>query len=366
MVADPEVDTPEPEIPEFAALLRRARLAEADGFFGAMRVSAGDSVLLDSQHGYANWAARQPVRLQTRFGTASLSKVFTAVATVSLALDGRLDLHQPVVELLPGAKRPRDLHPQISAHHLLSHTSGMPDYFDEEDIPEEEQSAAYAALWSGRALQEIRSDVDLLPLFADLPGTREPGAWRYCNAGYVLLGILLTEITGQSFEEVIAERVFAPAGMHSSFYPAMDEMHPDTAVGHLAPLQPGGPLRSNIYAMPVAGGGDGGAFTTTADLTLLLRALDSDQAWGPELPALLRTRHVDLGDGWAQGYGLEIGPGDRYGKDGGDPGVCTFARYWPGSALSAVFLSNVDSDTAPVLDEILEAFIDTVNDYATG
>lgn len=357
-------DGPPPEDPAFTALLKRARRAERHQFAGAMQIRRADTVLLDSQHGCANWANVSPVLPATRFGTASLSKVFTAIATVSLALEDRLDLHQPVVDLLPEHLRPRDLHREITTHQLLTHTSGMPDYFEEDDIPESEQSAAYAALWSGRALHEIRTDLDLLPLFADLSTTREPGEYRYCNAGYVMLGILLAQVTGQPFDEVVAERVFAPAGMTTSFYPALDELHPHIAVGHLASLRPGGPLRSNIYAVPPVGGGDGGAFTTAGDLTVLLRALDSDEAWGSELPALIRTRHVDLGEGWSQGYGVEIGPGDKYGKDGGDPGVCTFARYWPDSGLSAVFLANVDSDTVPELDEILEEFIDTTNAYA--
>src|SRR5699024_7559171 len=112
------------------------RLTAEENFSGILHLSRGDEVLYESCHGLADRAAGTPVRSSTRFGTASLSKMFTAVAVVESAARGEVGLQDPVVEVLPDHKRPSTLRPEVTVHHLLSHTSGIADYFEEdEDLP---------------------------------------------------------------------------------------------------------------------------------------------------------------------------------------------------------------------------------------
>ncbi len=83
--------------------------------------------------------------------------------------------------------------------------------------------------------------LDFLPLFGDLPPYRPPGqAWQYCNAAYVLLGIVLEHVTGRAYVDLVQERVFDRAGMGASGFLRLDEPHPDVAIGYLDPDVPGG------------------------------------------------------------------------------------------------------------------------------
>ena len=342
-----------------ALIDQAARLEAEQGFSGILRVTRGDEVLLESCHGDANRADRIPVRPQTRFATASLSKMFTAVGVLDAAGRGELALEDPVVGLLPADKRPTTLRDDVTVHHLLSHTSGIADYFEEdEDLPGYRED--YGAMWDELPTYRIRDYVTLLPLFADLPPICPPGtAYHYSNAGYVLLGILLAEVSGMPFAEAVERRVFEPAGMAASGYLAMDEVHPDVAQGYLRPLTPDGPWRTNVFSVPAVGGGDGGALVTAADVERFLRAIRSGGVWRGVTPELVLTRRATSSERWSVGYGVDIRDDDVFGKDGGDPGVAALARHVPATDTTVVVLANVDWDETEGLDALVGRLRDT-------
>lgn len=336
------------------------RLASAEDLSGVLRVTRGQQVLWESCHGLADRANGIPVHPGTRFATASLSKMFTAVAVVDTAARGEFGLDTPVTSLLPPHLRPSTLREDVTVHHLLSHTSGIADYFEEdEDLPGYNDD--YGSLWRDLPVYQVRDYTAMLPLFADLPPICPPGeAYHYSNAGYVLLGILLAHVTEKPFAEAVAERVFTPAGMTGSGYPAADEVHPGVALNYLPPAAEGMPWRTNIFSVPAVGGGDGGAVVTAGDVEVFLRALQTGSVWGEELSRLVLTRHVITGGhGWASGYGVDIRPDGAYGQDGGDPGVFVICRYLPWSDTTAVLLANVDEDTTPDLEDLAEVLIDS-------
>lgn len=334
-------------------------LEERDGFSGILRVSRGEDLLLESCHGMANRADRIPVHPGTRFGTASLSKMFTAIGVLDAAGRGELGLHDAVVDLLPDDRRPRTLRADVTIHHLLTHTSGIADYFEEdEDLPGYRED--YGAMWDELPTYRVRDYAALLPLFAHLPPVCPPGtAWHYSNAGYVLLGILLAEVSGMRFAEAVEKRVFAPAGMTSSGYLAMDEVHPDVAQGYLRPLTPDGPWRTNIFSVPAVGGGDGGALVTAADVDRFLRAVAEGGVWTGVTPELVLTRRMDTIEDWAVGYGVNIRADGAFGHGGGDPGVATLSRHHPGTGTTAVLLANVDWDETERLTELADLLLGT-------
>ena len=135
----------------------------------------------------------------------------------------------------------------MTLEHLLTHTSGIADYCDEYgDEP-------YEMVWQRANPAAVRAPRDLLPLFAELPALAAPGTEvRYCNAAFVLAGLAIEALTGQSFYDAVAEAVLEPAGMSATGYPALDDVIPDIAVGYLPPADddPAGPWRSNLYAIP--------------------------------------------------------------------------------------------------------------------
>lgn len=334
------------------------RLETEQGFSGILRATRGAEVLFESCHGMANRADRVPVTSRTRFGTASLSKMFTAIGILDAAGRGEVGLDDAVVDVLPVGRRPSTVRDDVQVHHLLSHTSGIADYFEEdEDLPGYRED--YGALWDELPTYRVRDYAALLPLFADLEPVCPPGtAYHYSNAGYVLLGILLAEVSGMPFAEAVETRVFAPAGMSASEYLALDEVHEDIAQGYLRPIRSGAPWRTNIFSVPAVGGGDGGAFVTAGDVDRFLRAVLGGGVWQGVTPDLVLTPRVRAWDQGSVGYGVDLRDNGAFGKGGGDPGVSTYARCLPATDTAIVLLANVDWDETEGLPDLLDRFIE--------
>lgn len=332
------------------------RAADDGDFSGTVLVTAGEETLLHACHGIANRAAGVPVMRRTRFGVASLSKMFTAVAVLAALDDAGVGVDERVVDLLPEWRRPRTLDPGVTVHHLLTHTSGIGDYAEEDEnlpgyVPD------YAALWRELPNYRMRRPDDFLPLYSGLPAVSTPGeAYHYCNAGFVLLGALLEELTGEEFTEAVAARVLRPAGMRHSGYFALDEALPDIALGYFPPERPGGPWRSNIYSIPVVGGGDGGAFVTAQDLDRFLRAVASGELLGDGTTARMLTPHAQVEEGLWMGHGAYLRGDGSFGYGGGDPGVEAIARHLPSRAATMVILANQEGSLDAVYDQVIEAF----------
>jgi CubicO group peptidase (beta-lactamase class C family) len=121
--------------------------SDADLFSGVVLIRRGDATLFTGAYGWASrrWAA--PVRLATRFDTASITKLFTAVAVLQLVDQGRLDLDSPIVEVveLTGSA----ISPAVTVRHLLTHTSGIADDADEE------AGEDYEALWADKPCYSV-------------------------------------------------------------------------------------------------------------------------------------------------------------------------------------------------------------------
>ena len=336
-------------------------LEREEDFSGIFRATRGDEVLVEWCQGFANRADRVPVRPATRFATASLSKMFTAVGVLDAVGRGEVSLHDAVVDVLPPDKRPSTLREDVTVHHLLSHTSGIADYFEEdEDLPGYRED--YGSLWHDYPLHQLRDYAALLALFGDLPPIGPPGdAFHYSNAGYVLLGVILAEVSGMTFADAVETRVFVPAGMTASGYPALDEVHADIAQNYLPPLHAGGPWRTNIYAVPPVGGGDGGAVVTAEDVERFLRAVQHGGVWRLEPADVLTPRARSWGD-WHMGYGVDLKPDGVWGKNGADPGVLVISRYRPATDTTAVFLANVDEGAVEDLETLAYNLVNTALD----
>lgn len=320
---------------------------------GAFLLTRAGESLFEHSCGYADRSTGTPVTPATRFALASLTKMFTAVAVSDLVASGLLQFDARVVGLLPAERRPSTLLPEVTVHHLLCHTSGIADYC-EEDADSPAHVEDYGSLWDERPSYSMERPVDFLPMFADLPPYRPPGQqFQYSNAGFVVLGLVIEEVTGEPYAEVVQERVFERAGMAASGFFRMDEPVPDVAVGYLPRSSPEAPWRSNIYRVPVIGGADGGAHSTTHDLDRFLRAYADGTLLGVNQERVL-ARQADAGDGYFAGYGVLHCPDDRYGHAGGDPGVEVLASRWPGDEVNLVVLCNGEGLAGEVRDLVLD------------
>ena len=339
--------------PELDALLR-SWVDERD-FSGSVLMTQAGEVVFEGSYGLADRATSTPVTPATRFGLASVTKMFTAVAVVDLVSAGAVRVETPVVDVLPPGRRPATLLPEVTVHHLLCHTSGIADYCEEdEDSPAYLED--YGSLWERIPSYSIERPADFLPLFGDLPPYRRPGTqFQYCNAGYIVLGLIIEELSGRPFTDVVQERVFDRAGMTASGFLRLDEALPDVAVGYLPRSGADQPWRTNIYRIPVVGGADGGAFSTARDLDRFLHRYADGTLLGDQLDRVLAP-HADAGDGFFEGYGVHLYPDGRYGHGGGDPGVTVIVNRWPDDDLNVVVLCNMEGMAVEVRDEVVDTW----------
>ena len=332
----------------------RAQAAEDDVSGSVLLTRAGQTVF-HGCYGLANRAAGVPIGPETRFGLASVTKMFTAVAVADQVSAGRLTLHDRVVELLPPEARPTTLHSDLTLAHLLVHTSGIADYAEEDDkFPSYVED--YSSLWLERPNYRMLQPLDFLPLFGDLPPYRPPGqSWQYSNAGYILLGIVLEHVTGRAYVDLVQDRVFDRAGMSASGFFRLDEPHADVAVGYLDPQSPAAIRRTNVYSVPVIGGADGGAFSTVTDLDLFLHRVADGSLMGGLTAEMLEPREK-LGDGYRHAYGFIVYPDGRFGHGGGDPGVACLVHRFPDEDANLVVLCNVETWAGELRDAVLETW----------
>ena len=332
-----------------ADVLRAQIEAPADerGFSGVCLATVQGELVFSYASGFAHRGHRVPNTLTTRFAVASVTKMITAAATLSLMDQGRLELATPLVELLPAELLPHDVSPRLTMHHLLSHTSGIASYFDEEV----EDWAPYLACWDIVPTYHVRAVRDLLPLFVGKPALAAPGgAMRYGNANYILAGLVCEHVTGATFADVVAEHVFDLAGMHASTFAALDSDPADLAVGYSRPTTPGGPWRSNIYSVPAVGLPDGGMITTANDLTHFVDAVRTGRLLSPASTTAMLSSHATDPTDPDQHYGYGIwmtfvdGRVVRFGHGGSDPGIDATVRHYVDHGATIVVLANVDQE----------------------
>jgi CubicO group peptidase (beta-lactamase class C family) len=334
----------------------RARAA-ADEFSGVVLISRGDDTLFSGAYGWASRRWRVPVTPGTRFDTASIGKLFTAVAALQLVDQGRLGLEMPITDIvdLSGTT----ISPAVRLRHLLTHTSGIADDADEE------AGEDYAALWVDRPCYTVIQTRDFLPGFADKPARFAPGEHcRYCNAGYILVGLAIETVTGTSYRDHIRRAVFARAGMaRSGFYDRRDA-EADVAEGWDPVVDEHGSRTGwtqNIFSYPPIGSPDGGAHVTDTDLVRFAQAVRAGRMLSAELteqfltPQVLHHQRADHAVWY--GYGMEFvldnnGRLRNSYKDGINAGASGVVRYYPADQLDVVVLSNAEEGAWAPVEEI--------------
>lgn len=224
-------------------------------FSGVATVDVADQRVFERCEGFLHRALKVPMTAGAQIAIASGSKTFTALAVLRLVEDGTLQLDEPARALL-GEDLPL-IDDRVTIRHLLTHTSGIGDYLDESsdwEVSDFVMSLPVHTLTTAEAF---------LPMLDGHPQTFAPGEqFAYCNGAYVVLAVLLERVTGGTYHDVVRRLVFEPAGMeHTDFLP-LNNLPAEAALGYLSDE---GNLVNTLH-LPVLGNGDGGAFTTAADL----------------------------------------------------------------------------------------------------
>lgn len=321
---------------QLAACITRERPTEP--FSGVVSLWHGNTIVFEQAYGSAIRSESVPNRNDTRFQIASGCKIFTSVAVCQLIERGVVSPSTLLTDCLDVPFPQFD--PRITVQHLLTHTSGIPDYFDEGVMDD------YEALWLQRPMYTIRTPADFLPLFQDQPMQTAPGStFAYNNAGFIVLGLLIEQYTGTSFTDYITKHIFEVCGMHDSGYFAANQLPERTALSYIENTD--GTWRSNIYAVPIIGGADGGAYTTAADMAHFWAALLGQRLLSREGTAALLTPHIgtQAQAPWSHyGYGVWIDTTTngvrKYFVEGSDPGIAFRSSVYPAHEMTLTLLGN--------------------------
>ena len=321
--------------------------AEID-FSGIVQVVQHDPVGYERAWGMADRAHALPNTLDTLMAIASGTKGFTAVATMSLVSDGLLDRGATVRSILGDDLELID--PSVTVEHLLTHTSGIGDYLDESILEDADDYVMPVPV------HRLATAADFLSVLRGHPMKFEPGTrFEYCNGGYVVLALVIEAVTQSNYYDVLAERVFTPAGMANTAFLRYDRLPGSAAIGYIEDEEG---WRTNHLHLPVRGVGDGGAFSTAADIAAFWDAMFAGKLVPLSLAEEMTRPHNDAGDDamhYGVGFWLRQDPSVVM-LEGSDPGISFRTGFHPASHTLYTVMSNTSTGAWPivrVLDEAL-------------
>lgn len=291
------------------AILAKAVTSGQPGL--AVLVKKGGTVLFEKGYGLRRIKDRAPITPDTDFRLASVTKQFTAMSVMLLERDGKLRYESALTEIFPEFPA---YGKAITVRHLLTHTSGLPDYEDLMDLEEK----SHGKRWS--PAHQIQDDEVLALLEKQTRGKFAPGtSWAYSNSGYVVLGLIVAKVSGVSYPEFLERRIFNPLQMRNTLaYQKGKRGIPHRAFGH---SREHGRLVPTDQSSTSATLGDGGVYSNLEDLSkwddalanhALLSATEMQAALTPVKLASDREPHWPAqpdGDNLAPGKPVSYGFG---------------------------------------------------------
>jgi CubicO group peptidase (beta-lactamase class C family) len=320
-------------------------LVKEDKFSGVVLINKDKEEFFRGAYGYAHRGWKIPNSLDIRFGTASVTKVFTAVAVLQLIEKGLLAFDTKITELLD--LKESKIPANVTIEHLLIHTSGIVDYFDEDS---EEAQECILGNVPNYFIKEVS---DLLPLLVDKEPVFEAGEeFSYCNGGYVLLGLAIEKVSGMNYFDYVRENVFSKAGMKDSDFIPLNKVSERVAEGYIPVENEEEEVigwKTNVYSIPINGAPDGGAFVTAEDLLSFMRALREGKLLSEKMTKAILKPQVNEcekeGKSWQYSYGMWFLSTEaglmRMGLSGDDPGLGAISYYYPKHNIEVVILSNM-------------------------
>jgi CubicO group peptidase (beta-lactamase class C family) len=302
-------------------------VARDSGFSGVVRVDGFEA------------AYGSGITAETQFGIASGTKSVTAVTIASLIDDGVLSLATTARSLLhDDLPLIRD---DVTVEHLLSHTSGIGDYYDEELEKDFEDFMLPVPV------EELQTTEDYLKVLDGHATKFAPGErFSYCNSGYVVLALIAERAANTSFYDLVQERVCARAGMDHTAFLRSDALPGSAAIGRLADG------RTNAAHLPVRGSGDGGIYSTAADVFAFWRAFLDGKLVSEEWVRELTRRRTEK---YGMGFWLDE-QSDMVIVTGADAGVSFHSAHSPSRAMTYAVLSNTSEGAWPLARHLRDVF----------
>jgi len=319
-------------------------------FNGVVLIRKGSSTVFERASGLATRKWDVPNTLDTRFDSASITKLFTSVAVLQQVAAGNLDLELSIHHYvdLAGTRIPIE----VNLLHLLTHTSGIADDADEES------GESYDDLYSEVPSYSFTQTADYLQQFVQKESLADPGVeTNYINAGYILAGLALERVTDVPYRQYVFDEIFAKAGMSDSGFWDRREAAPRLAEGW--DQRDDGTWFSNVFSYPPIGSPSDGAQVTASDLLSFFTALRDGRLLNKEFTEEFFLPQVELDDETMYGFGLEFdmnedGTVRSYYKDGLNAGASGILRHYVEEDIDVVVLSNSEDGAWDVITEIDE------------
>jgi CubicO group peptidase (beta-lactamase class C family) len=290
--------------------------AKEHNFSGVVSVFKDNEVICNEAFGYRDVKNKLLNDTRTKFAIASGTKLFTALGIGKLIDKGVLSLNTKVADI--DKEFTGFICEEADILDLLTHTSGMYDYLDEETI-EDYDYLSYDIPW-----YKLETPSDYYPLFKNEKMKFKPKErFSYSNGGYVFLGMIIERLSNRLYREFIEENILIPANMQDSGFFAFNDLPENTANGYINDGK-----TTNIYKVPIRGGGDGGMYTTTYDLNSFWNALVCTKILSKALTEEFLKSRVSFDENY--GYGCGVYTSSKkpsYGIVGGDAGVGFDSKY---------------------------------------
>jgi CubicO group peptidase (beta-lactamase class C family) len=322
-------------------------VAARTGFSGVVRVDQSGRTLVSAAYGFADRALEIPNTVENQFGTASFTKTLTALAVLALVERGTLRLDTTARSLL-GRDLPM-IADDVTVEHLLAHRSGIGDYFDEDVFGEMTDYLLPVPV------QTLATAEDYLKVLDGYPTVFPAGeSFAYNNSGFVVLALLAERASGNAYPELVRSLVTEPADMVDTAFLRSDELPARAAKGYLA----ADGYRTNVLHLPVVGVGDGGVYSTAADISAFWAALFAERiVSSASVAELVRPRSDWPEESERYGFGIHLHEtGDALWLEGYDAGVSASSLHQPSTSITRTVISNWTDGAWPLvrlLDERL-------------
>ena len=314
-------------------------LVRADLFSGSVYLAKDGRRLYGMAFREANKDFGVPNALDTKFNLGSMNKMFTSVTIAQLVEQGKLSYDDPLSKFVdfPDAESAK----KIRIKHLLTHTSGLGSYFNDE--------------FDRTSRARYRTVDEMLTLAKNEKLAFEPGArWSYSNTGMLVLGKVIEVVTKQDYFDYVRANLYKPAGMMSTDAYQLDEVNKNLAVGYQREYADDGTKRykNNIFMHVIRGGPAGGGYSTAEDLVRFAESLKSGKLVSAATFELMTSPKPDVNSP-NYGYGFDLGAqAGIVGHSGGFPGISSNLDIFKGSGYVAVVMSNYGGASQPVVEKI--------------
>lgn len=323
-----------------AQLRQRLASQSAQGTFaGAVLLAKNGTPVFQHAYGLADREQNVPNRLDTKFRIGSMNKMFTATAIMQLVQNGKIDLDKAFGTYVTDYPN-KTVSSRVTIRELLTHTGATGDIFG-------------PAFDKNRL--KLRTLDDYIALYGRRPLAFTPGSkFDYSNYGFILLGVVIERVSGQSYYDYVREHIFVPAGMTSTGSEPEDASVPDRSIGYMQ--GPDGAWIPNTGTLPYRGTSAGGGYSTVSDFLRFANALQQHKLLNASLTRLMTTGKVQTDPGEKYGFGFDdqtVNGTRCFGHNGGAPGMNGDLAICPRAGYVVVVLSNLDPPAAERISEFI-------------